>query len=807
MVKPVNQQKNNKQNFKTILLAIIGIVFIVLYFVLVTQSPTVQLLKPQVSKEEILSNAESYFNQLIADPTEFTREISAEIDLNLFRYVQYHKKTNNKFPGLTVGRWKVVWKEKQPSSAVMEEKRPNNGFEITFDFSGNLVGFHIKRKSFVLEDTADLSEDDLVMEAKFFLESFNIKTQSLVTTNRDIKKTDDSTTYNFTLKDKVNPYPHVTDTYIFEYVGNRIASYQWNQVVDLKTIGQTNHVVEAAIPVILMVITWLTIIGFIIVFFLRKLRRDELEFKRALWIGIVSAVLLFIMITVISGIRLDTILGGGVLGVLAFIGLLILVPVTESSTRESWPEKLEVIDLLFQGKGAVRETGAAILHAFFLTGITVLFFGGLIFVVTSMDIGYLVLKNHMIDVFRDIPNALHFILEKIVSSLFIGFIFLGFWPGYLKRKIPTNRFLFILLLALAFNLGGLHRLYFHPRYLGLILVLPITLIWAHFVRKWDMLTVLLSLIGGLFFLDLMLIPLMPDTLFSSPGMAVIIFIGLFFLLGVYLVFRPQSVKDYDSYVPEYVSRIAEKERFLKELEIARGVQMRFLPQKVPEFPSLEIVSLCQPAMEVGGDYYDFIQMNEQYMSILIGDVSGKGVSAAFYMTMVKGIIKTLSKKTKDPATLLIEANEIFYENAPRNVFITIIYGIFDLKAQTLTVASAGHNPLIAWRHSTGKTEIVNPRGIALGLDPGEHYRAIIEEKCIPIEEKDVFVFYTDGVSEAMNTNEEIFSEKRLRSVIEKYAHLSPQILQEKIVQAVSEFSGKAPQHDDLTMVVVKIRPK
>jgi hypothetical protein len=807
MVKPVNQQKSNKQKLSPILLAVIGIVLIVLFFVLVTQSPTVQLLKPQVSKEEILSQAESYFNQLIADPTEFTREIFAEIDLNLFRYVQYQKKTDHKFPGLTVGRWKVVWKEKHPSSAVMKDTPSKNGFEITFDFSGNLVGFHIKKKRFVVEDASDLSEDDVVLEAKFFLESFNIKTQSLVTTNRDIKKTDDSTTYKFTLKDKVNPYPHVTDTYTFEYIGNRPVSYRWNRVVDMKTIGQENREIDKAIPFILIAITWLTIIGIIIVLFVRKLRKDELEFKRALWIGIASAVLILIMAVAIYGVSVQGLVLGGLVGLLALIGLLILIPVAESCTREAWPEKLEVIDLLFQGKGAVRETGAAILHAFFLTGISVFLFGAVIFVVTSMDIGYLVFKHYMINVFKDIPNAVNFILEKIVSSLFIGFIFLGFWPGYLKRKIPTNRFFFILLLALTFNLGGLHRLYFHPPYLGLILVLPITLIWAYFVRKWDMLTVLLSLIGGLFFLNLMLIPLIPNTLFSPPGMAVIIFVGLFFLLGVYLEFRPQSVKDYDSYVPEYVSRIAERERFLKELEIARGVQMRFLPQRVPEFPSLEIVSLCQPAMEVGGDYYDFIQMNERYMSVLIGDVSGKGVSAAFYMTMVKGIIKTLSKKTKDPATLLIEANEIFYENAPRDVFITIIYGIFDLKAQTLTIASAGHNPLIAWRHRTGKTEIVNPKGMALGLDPGEHYRAIIEEKCIPIEEKDVFVFYTDGVSEAMNTNEEIFSEERLCLVIEQYAHLSPQLLQEKIVQAVSEFSGKAPQHDDLTMVVVKIRSK
>jgi hypothetical protein len=798
METPVSREKNNL-NSKTILLAIIGLIFIALYFVLTIHSPAIRLIKPHIPKEEILSKAESFFNQLLADPTGFEREITPEIDLNLLRYVQYHKKKYHRYPGLIIGGWEVVWREKKADQSPYV-------FKIKFDFDGTLLGFHIAKKNFVLEDTSKLSEDDAVMEAKYFLESLNIKTQSLITTNRDIKKTNDSTTYKFTLKDKTNPYPHVTNTYIFEYVGYRIVSYQWNRIVDLKTIGQTNHVVESAISVIMMIIVWLTIIGIIFVSFIKKLRKDELEFKRAIWMGIVTAVLLIIMISVVSQIEWEGLIGGVVSGLLAFIGILILFPSAESCIREAWPEKLEVMDLLFQGKGAVQETGASILHAFFLTGVTVFFFGGLIFLVTSLDVGYLVLKHHMIEIFHNLPNAIHYVFEKAVSSIFIGFVFIGFWSGYLKKKIPTNRFLFVFLLALSFNLGGIHRLNFHPPYLGFILVLPITLLWAFFVRKWDMFTVLLSLFGVLFFLDLMLIPLIPDNFFSLPGMAVSIFVGLFFLLGVYLLYRPQSVKDYDSYIPDYVSRIAERERFLKELEIARGVQMRFLPQKVPEFPSLEIVSLCQPAMEVGGDYYDFIRIDDRYMSVLIGDVSGKGVSAAFYMTMVKGIIKTLSKKIKAPASLLVEANEIFYENAPRNVFITIIYGIFDLQEQTLTVASAGHNPLIVRRQRSGGIEIVNPKGIALGLDSGEHYRSIIQEKCIPIFENDVLVFYTDGVSEAMNTDKEIFGEERLYEIIKKFAYLSPQQLQQKIVKAVSEFSGKAPQHDDFTMVVIKVRP-
>jgi serine phosphatase RsbU (regulator of sigma subunit) len=209
-------------------------------------------------------------------------------------------------------------------------------------------------------------------------------------------------------------------------------------------------------------------------------------------------------------------------------------------------------------------------------------------------------------------------------------------------------------------------------------------------------------------------------------------------------------------------------------------------------------------MEVGGDYYDFVQLDERHLSVLIGDVSGKGVSAAFYMTMVKGIIKTLSRKTRQPAALLAEANEIFWENAPRNVFVTVIYGVFDLVEKTLTIASAGHNPLIAWKKKTNTTKLLNPRGVGLGLVQPDRYKSIIESVTIPIEENDIFVFYTDGVSESMNARQEIFGEERLQEAVRNSAHLSSRAIQKNIVETVSRFSGKAPQHDDFTMVVVKV---
>jgi hypothetical protein len=792
-------QAYRHSSVKSILAALAGIACIVLYFVQVMQSPTVQLLRPSTPREKILENADSFLKQLNLEPTHFTRTISSKIDDHLFKYVQYYKKKYHSYPGLPVGHWEVIWKEK---------KRSHDYAGVDYDFEGNLTGFRMRHKDIAYKENSDITVDDALVEAKYFLETQDIKTTSLVLANKDITEKNKITTYKLTLKNKIKPYPHVTDTYEFELIGDRIVSYRLNRVVEPGVPGMQKEDMEIMIAYILRIIVWLMIILIIAFLFIRRLRKDELEFKRALWLGIAGAIVVFAMIASKMVNEWGMILlASGATGLAILIGMLVLFPVAEAQARDSSPEKLEVMDLLLQGNGAVRETGTAILRSFFLTGVTLLLFGLLVMGVSSLNIGYIAMKHHMLGAFQDLPNAVRTISENLIHSLFVGLAFFCFWPAYLnaKRKISHNIPFFILLLALTFDFGGLNLRFFQPPYLATALVLPIALIWAYAVRRWDLTTVLISLFSVNFLLDLMLILLMPENLFSIQGMGVIIFTVLFFILGAYLVFRPRSARDYSTYVPGYVSRIAEKERFLKELEIARGVQMRFLPQRVPHFPSLEIVSLCQPAMEVGGDYYDFIQVDQRYMTVLIGDVSGKGVSAAFYMTMVKGIIKTLSRKIEDPAALLAEANEIFYENAPRDVFITIIYGIFDLQERILTVASAGHNPLIAWNHQSGEIKTVNPRGIALGLDHGERYKNIIKEERIPFAAKDVFVFYTDGVTEAMNSRQEIFGEERLLSIIKRHAHLSPQQLQEKIVDAVSEFSERAPQHDDFTMVVVKIR--
>jgi len=242
----------------------------------------------------------------------------------------------------------------------------------------------------------------------------------------------------------------------------------------------------------------------------------------------------------------------------------------------------------------------------------------------------------------------------------------------------------------------------------------------------------------------------------------------------------------------------------RELEIARDVQMSFLPVKNPEFRGLDIAAKCLPALEVGGDYYDFVKLDENKLGIIIGDVSGKGTQAAFYMTLAKGFVKALSKTINSPSEFLIKINELFYENVERGTFISMIYGIFDLKEKTLTFSRAGHNPVLARQSSKKEIELLNPVGLALGLEKGQIFGKTIREIKVDMCPGDTFVFYTDGFTEAMNKYKMEFTEERLKETIALNADLPANELLLKTIENVNIFMGKALQHDDMTMVIVKV---
>jgi sigma-B regulation protein RsbU (phosphoserine phosphatase) len=253
----------------------------------------------------------------------------------------------------------------------------------------------------------------------------------------------------------------------------------------------------------------------------------------------------------------------------------------------------------------------------------------------------------------------------------------------------------------------------------------------------------------------------------------------------------------------------EKKRLEEELRIARQIQMSLLPRGPLSLPGLAVTALCVPAREVGGDYYDFFPLGDQRLGVLIADVAGKGTSAALYMAELKGIVLSLSKICQSPKQLLIEVNRIISTNLDSRSFITMTYAVVDLGARTLTYARAGHTPLIYMpgRPRPGQSQVLAPDGLVLGLrieGVASKFEQLLEEATLPMQSDDVFVFYTDGITEAMNPAADLFGEQRLQQLVEEHADLPSEQLRERILREVEAFVSGADQHDDMTMILLKV---
>jgi serine phosphatase RsbU (regulator of sigma subunit) len=273
----------------------------------------------------------------------------------------------------------------------------------------------------------------------------------------------------------------------------------------------------------------------------------------------------------------------------------------------------------------------------------------------------------------------------------------------------------------------------------------------------------------------------------------------------------QSFNSMTGSIENLMLEAAEKKRLEEELRIARNIQMSLLPQGPLSVPGLSVTALCVPAREVGGDYYDVLPLADDRLGVLIADVSGKGTSAAFYMAELKGLILSLSRIHTSPRELLIAANGIIAANLDSRSFITMTYAVLDMHLGTMTYARAGHTPLMyvpgAGTEERG-TRILAPDGMVLGLnlDAGEMFEHLLEEQTVALRPGDLYLLFTDGISEAMNEADDCFGEVRLARLLEEHAHLPLDELRERVLRAVEGFVGAAPQHDDMTMILLRVEP-
>ena len=270
----------------------------------------------------------------------------------------------------------------------------------------------------------------------------------------------------------------------------------------------------------------------------------------------------------------------------------------------------------------------------------------------------------------------------------------------------------------------------------------------------------------------------------------------------------QSFNDMTGSIEGLLQTAAEKKRLDEELRIARQIQMSLLPRGPLNLPGLGVTALCVPAREVGGDYYDFFHLPDDRLGVLIADVAGKGTSAALYMAELKGLVLALSQSHNSPRALLIEVNRIISDNLDSRSFITMTYGVIDRRAQVMTFCRAGHTPLI-YRSSgqDSSAQVLTPSGLVVGLRiPGaaEKFSDLLDEQQIDLSVGDVITLYTDGISEAMNPAGDLFGDGRLGRIIEEHGHLTCGELRERILREIESFVAGADQHDDMTMILIKV---
>jgi len=239
-----------------------------------------------------------------------------------------------------------------------------------------------------------------------------------------------------------------------------------------------------------------------------------------------------------------------------------------------------------------------------------------------------------------------------------------------------------------------------------------------------------------------------------------------------------------------------------ELERARNIQAKLLPAEVPKLPGLEIATFSRFCREVGGDYFDFIPLPGGRVGFVIADVSGKGVPAAMVMVMFRSVLRMVAANDHSPVQTLIHTNRLLARDLLRGMFVSAIYAVVDPAAREMKLVNAGHNPPLIWRPRLTGTRQINIKGPVMGLLAGKRFNSALRQKSLLLEPRDRLCFYTDGVTEAKNLLGEEFGRQALARVFRAYASQPAQKIVEAVLSAVDGHQEEAPQHDDMTLLVL-----
>ncbi len=480
--------------------------------------------------------------------------------------------------------------------------------------------------------------------------------------------------------------------------------------------------------------------------------------------------------------------------------------VGESSSRTVWPEKMTSIDSVLFGSMMTVDVGRSLVCGYAL-GFGIL--GGftlIVYALTSIFHTW-VYPGSFSGIAEALVPSAQPLLVGITAAVFAEIVFRLFFVSYLREKL-RNRVWGIIIAAAAWTVTAFVMWSFPLGRLPFVLTFSflflIGLVFIGLYLRYDVLTTITANTVILGFNAA--IPILGATgpAFDGTRWVMLALFAIPLVVGIRGLMKGKRFEFTPETLPAHIRRISERERMAKELEIARRVQMSLLPKVNPLVPGYDIAGICLPAREVGGDYYDFVNLGGKKLGIAIGDVSGKGVPAAIYMTLTKGILQSHAEEHVSPKTVLSKVNGLMYRTIERNSFVSMFYAILDIEQRSIVFARAGQCPaIVATRPGTSGT-FLTPKGMALGLENGTIFDSVLEERELTLSPGEVLLFYTDGFTEAMNAIGDEFGEDRLVASLGKHRSGTASGIIQNICLDVNKFIGDHPQHDDMTMVVLKV---
>jgi phosphoserine phosphatase RsbU/P len=331
------------------------------------------------------------------------------------------------------------------------------------------------------------------------------------------------------------------------------------------------------------------------------------------------------------------------------------------------------------------------------------------------------------------------------------------------------------------------------------------LIWLY--RNFGLLAALVSTIASQTALGSAALLAQSSTSLQASGRHAMIGLGLALVATLVGLRKSSEARPEEIAVKQPVQSLVERERLQAEFSVARRAQLRMLPDAPPSVPGISISAVCHPSKDVGGDLYDFMDLPEGKIGVVVADVSGKGVPASLYMTLTKGLLESIIEYKTDPGDILREVNLRLYEVCRRKTFVTMFLGVIDPVRMTLSYARAGHNPTVIHRSggaSEPKTWMLKSPGMGLGLNSGKIFGHSLKVETLQLERGDKLFFYSDGITEAMNEKRDEYGEDRLMTLAERTNGLSAEQSRDAVMSDVAEFLGPVHPQDDQTLVVLQI---